>query len=61
MDKYLMLIMMVLIVGMVIATSKGLQDTNNLVLFYAQLAGVLAIIGYSTAKNRKRRKPKKDS
>ncbi len=59
MDKYLFIIMILLVAGMVFAVLQGLQDPNNLVLFYAQLAGALIIIAYSTMKNRKHRSEKK--
>jgi hypothetical protein len=45
--------------GMVFSVFKGLDNPNHLALFYAQLAGALIIIAYSTAKNRKRKTEKK--
>jgi hypothetical protein len=58
-DKYLFMMMILLAGGMVFSVVKGLNDPNNLLLFYAQLAGALIIIAYSTAKNRKRKTGKK--
>lgn len=59
MDKYLFIIMILLVAGMVFSVLQGLEDPNNLVLFYAQLAGALIIIAYSTVKNRKHKSEKK--
>lgn len=59
MDKYLFIMLLLLAAGMVFSVFKGLGDPNNLVLFYAQLAGALIIIAYSTMKNRKHRSEKK--
>jgi len=53
MDKYLLVMLAILILGMVFTAFKGLVD-QNLYLFYAQLAGALIIIGYSTMKDRNR-------
>jgi uncharacterized integral membrane protein len=50
MGKYLLIILTVLSVGMVFAVMK---NPPNLVLFYAQLAGALIIIVYSTIKKRR--------
>ncbi|MFY9300009.1 MAG: hypothetical protein WAO91_02300 [Candidatus Nitrosotenuis sp.] len=59
MDKYLMIILILLVMGMIFAVAKDFQNPD-LVLFYAQLAGALIIIAYSTVKDRqKRKKPKK--
>ncbi|NDB87584.1 MAG: hypothetical protein EB164_01425 [Thaumarchaeota archaeon] len=52
-DKYLLVMLAILILGMVFTAFKGLAD-QNLYLFYAQLAGALIIIGYSTMKDRNR-------
>jgi hypothetical protein len=57
-DKYLLVMMALLILGMVFTATKGL-DGQNLVIFYAQLAGALVIIAYSTIKDRKNIKSQK--
>jgi cyanate permease len=49
-DKYLLIILTMLCVGMVFAM---MQTPFNLVLFYGQLAGALVIIAYTTIKNRR--------
>lgn len=58
MDKYLLIMLIVLIMGMAFSVFKDLQNPD-LVLFYAQLAGAIIIIGYSTFKNRNNRKSTK--
>lgn len=58
MDKYLLIMLIVLIMGMAFSVFKDLQNPD-LVLFYAQLAGAIIIIGYSTFKNRNNRKSAK--
>ena len=55
MDKYLLIMLIVLIMGMAFSVFKDIQNPD-LVLFYAQLAGAIIIIGYSTFKNRNNRK-----
>lgn len=50
MDKYLLVILMFLVVGMGFAIMKS---PPSLELFYGQLAGALIIIAYSTIKNRR--------
>ncbi|WKT58084.1 hypothetical protein QVH35_00685 [Candidatus Nitrosotenuis chungbukensis] len=50
MSKYLIIIMVMLAMGMVFAI---MRDPPNLVLFYAQLAGALVIIVYTTIKRRR--------
>jgi lipoprotein signal peptidase len=57
-DKYLLIMLIVLIMGMAFSVFKDLQNPD-LVLFYAQLAGAIIIIGYSTFKNRNNRKSAK--
>lgn len=57
-DKYLLIMLIVLIMGMAFSVFKDLQNPD-LVLFYAQLAGAIIIIGYSTFKNRNNRKSTK--
>jgi lipoprotein signal peptidase len=54
-DKYLLIMLIVLIMGMAFSVFKDMQNPD-LVLFYAQLAGAIIIIGYSTFKNRNNRK-----
>lgn len=54
MDKYLFVMLIVLVLGMAFSVFKDLEHPD-FVLFYAQLAGALVIIGYSTFKNRKTR------
>lgn len=58
MDKYLLIMLIVLIMGMAFSVFKDLQNPD-LVLFYGQLAGAIIIIGYSTFKNRNNRKSAK--
>lgn len=55
MDKYLLIMLIVLIMGMAFSVFKDIQNPD-LVLFYAQLVGAIIIIGYSTFKNRNNRK-----
>lgn len=52
MDKYLLVMLIVLVMGMGFAI---LKNPPSLELFYGQLAGALIIIGYSTFRNRKKR------
>jgi hypothetical protein len=56
-DKYLFVILILLISGMGFA--MVFKNPPDLVLFYAQLAGALIIIAYSTVKNRNKRKSEK--
>lgn len=49
-DKYLLVILIMLVVGMGFAIMK---TPPSLELFYGQLAGAFIIIAYSTIKNRK--------
>lgn len=58
MDKYLLIMLIVLIMGMAFSVFKDIQNPD-LVLFYAQLVGAIIIIGYSTFKNRNNRKSTK--
>jgi hypothetical protein len=55
-DKYLFVILILLIAGMAFAVFK---NPPSLELFYAQLAGTLIIIAYSTIRNRKKRNSEK--
>jgi hypothetical protein len=50
-DKYLFVILIMLALGMAFTIFKS---SPRLDLFYAQLAGALIIIAYSTYKNRKK-------
>ena len=52
MDKYYLIVMMLLIGGMVIGIT---QVPPRLELFYGGLAGAIIIIAYSTYKNRRER------
>jgi uncharacterized membrane protein YjjB (DUF3815 family) len=56
MDKYLFVILILLIAGMVFSIFK---NPPSLELFYAQLAGALVIIAYSTLRNRKKKNSEK--
>jgi hypothetical protein len=58
MDKYLLMMIIVLTMGMGFAIFK---EPPSLELFYAQLAGAFIIVGYSTYKERKERKQRKSS
>ena len=53
MDKYLLVILIMLVVGMGFVIMKNPNDQLRLPLFYGQLAGALVIIAYSTIKNRR--------
>ena len=53
MDKYLLVILVMLAAGMAFAIMKDPNDPSRLPLFYGQLAGALIIIVYSTFKNRR--------
>jgi len=55
-DKYLLIILIVLIMGMGFAIFKNPPSVE---LFYAQLAGALIIIVYSTFRERLNRKAEK--
>jgi hypothetical protein len=57
-DKYLLIILILLVMGMIFAVAKDFQKPD-LVLFYAQLAGAIIIIAYSTVRDRKKRKESK--
>lgn len=50
MDKYLLVVLIMLVVGMGFAIMKS---PPSLELFYGQLAGALIIIAYTTIKNRR--------
>ncbi len=52
MDKYLLVVMMLLVGGMIIGIT---QVPPRLELFYGGLAGAIIVIGYSTYRNRKDR------
>jgi hypothetical protein len=49
-DKYLLVVLIMLVVGMGFAIMKS---PPSLELFYGQLAGALIIIAYTTIKNRR--------
>ncbi|MGQ0771470.1 MAG: hypothetical protein ACT4NT_01670 [Nitrososphaerota archaeon] len=55
MDKYLLIILILLILGMAFSVFKDLENPN-LVLFYAQLAGAIIIIIYTNIKHRRKSK-----
>ncbi len=50
MDKYFLVVMIMLVGGMVIGIT---QTPPRLELFYGGLAGALILIAYTTAKNRR--------
>ena len=52
MDKYLLIVMILLVGGMVIGIT---QVPPRLELFYGGLAGAIIIIAYATHKNRRER------
>jgi membrane protein implicated in regulation of membrane protease activity len=56
MDKYLLIILMFLIAGMIIAATSEPQVWG---LFYSMLAGALIIIIYGAMKSRKEQKDKR--
>ncbi|MGI0004502.1 MAG: hypothetical protein ACREAX_04310 [Candidatus Nitrosotenuis sp.] len=60
MDKYLLIILILLVMGMIFSIAKDFENPD-LVMFYAQLAGALIIIVYSTVKDRRKRKSEKRS
>ncbi|HSB50699.1 MAG TPA: hypothetical protein VLC72_05165 [Nitrosopumilaceae archaeon] len=53
MDKYLLIVLMFLIAGMIIAVTKEIPEWG---LFYSMLAGALIVIFYSSWKGRKEQK-----
>ncbi|HEU03821.1 MAG TPA: hypothetical protein ENH95_01665 [Nitrosopumilus sp.] len=53
MDKYLLIIMMFLIAGMIIAVTRAPFSPG---LFYSMLAGAIILIVYSSWKSRKEQK-----
>ncbi len=55
MDKYLLIILMFMVAGMIIAATS---DPFNVGLFYAMLGGSLVILLYTMMKGRKERKEK---
>lgn len=55
MDKYLLIILILLVMGMIFSIAKDFENPD-LLLFYVQLAGALIIVAYSTAKDRRKRK-----
>jgi hypothetical protein len=57
-DKYLLIILILLITGMAFSIFK---TPPSLELFYAQLAGALIIIAYSNTRERRKRKAKRDN
>ena len=56
MDKYLLIILMFMIAGMIIAATS---DPFNQGLFYAMLAGAVVIIIYTAMKERKEKQAKR--
>ncbi|MFM7797237.1 MAG: hypothetical protein ACKO7N_10785 [Candidatus Nitrosotenuis sp.] len=56
MDKYLLIMLIVLTMGMGFSIFK---EPPSLEIFYAQLVGAFIIVGYSTYKERKTRKNSK--
>ena len=50
MDKYILVLLIFMVAGMVIGIS---QTPPHLILFYASLAGALILIAYTTIKNRR--------
>lgn len=56
MDKYLLIVLIMLVAGMVFSI---LKNPPSLELFYGQLAGALIIIMYTTYKGRIKRKSEK--
>ena len=55
MDKYLLIILMFVVAGMIIAATS---EHFNVGLFYAMLGGALIILIYTMMKGRKERKEK---
>jgi len=59
MDKYLLVVMIFLIVGIPIAfispTTGEIREQPFILLFYASIAGIVVIILYSSYKERKQR------
>jgi 4-hydroxybenzoate polyprenyltransferase len=56
MDKYLLIILMFMIAGMIIALTR---DPFEFILFYASLGGAIIIIIYSSMKNRREHNEKR--
>lgn len=59
MDKYLMVVMIFLIVGIPISfispTTGEIRETPLLVLFYGSIGGIICIVIYDAYKSRKER------
>ena len=55
MDKYLLIILMFLVAGMIIAATR---EPFQIGLFYAMLAGAIIILLYGMLKGRKERREK---
>ena len=59
MDKYLLVILMFMIVGIPIAfvspTTGEIREQPLLILFYGSIAGIIIIVTYSSYKERKER------
>ena len=53
MDKYLLIVLMFLIGGMIIASTK---EPFDIMLFYPMLAGAIIVIVYSAWKSKKEQK-----
>ena len=56
MDKYLLIILMVMIAGMIIAVTR---DPLVFGLFYSMLAGAIIVIIYTAMKERKEKQAKR--
>lgn len=54
MDKYLIIVLVMLVMGMIFAVTKGLNILQNLILFYSQMAGAIGVILYASYKDRKK-------
>ena len=56
MDKYLVIVLVMLVMGMIFSIVKS---PPNIILFYAQMAGAIGVIMYASYRNRKNYQNKK--
>ena len=54
MGKYLVIVLVMLVMGMIFSVVKGLNNMQNLIMFYGQMAGAIAVVLYSSFKERKK-------
>lgn len=59
MGKYLLIVLIVMIMGMIFSVLGGLSSPESLAMFYGHLAGALIVIGYYSYSGRKKRQNEK--